>query len=83
MPLTSPSALCRRQFLQASIACTFAVLSRPVRAYDRPIAQDSPTTTLRAGKVRVPMVGDGFPETKVWTYNSVEPGPILRVRPSS
>jgi FtsP/CotA-like multicopper oxidase with cupredoxin domain len=26
------------------------------------------------------MVGDEFPETEVWTYNGVEPGPVLRVR---
>jgi FtsP/CotA-like multicopper oxidase with cupredoxin domain len=26
------------------------------------------------------MVGDEFPATEVWTYNGVEPGPILRVR---
>jgi FtsP/CotA-like multicopper oxidase with cupredoxin domain len=26
------------------------------------------------------MVGDEFPTTEVWTYNGVEPGPVLRVR---
>lgn len=26
------------------------------------------------------MVRDGDPETEVWAYNGVEPGPVLRVR---
>lgn len=80
MPLILPSALGRRQFLQAGIACAFAVLSRPVRADDPPPEHEGPTTTLRAGKARVPIVGDGYPSTEVWTYNGTEPGPILRVR---
>ena len=80
MPLISPSALGRRQFLQASLACAFAALSRPVRAQDRPPARDGLTVTLRAGKARVAMVGDDDPPTEVWAYNGLEPGPVLRVR---
>ena len=71
MPLISPSALGRRQFLQAAIACGFAALSRPVLADDRPTAHDGLTTTLRVGKAQARMVGDGYPATEVWAYNGV------------
>ncbi|TAL81175.1 MAG: multicopper oxidase family protein, partial [Beijerinckiaceae bacterium] len=80
MPLMSPSAFGRRQFLQAGLACAFGALSRPVLADDRPAAHAGLTATLRAGKTRVRMVGDGYPSTEVWTYNNLEPGPILRMR---
>ena len=80
MPLILPSALGRRQLLQTGIACAFAVLSRPVRADDPPPAHDGLTTTLRPGKARVRMVGHEYPETEVWAYDGVQPGPVLRVR---
>jgi FtsP/CotA-like multicopper oxidase with cupredoxin domain len=66
--------------LQAGIVCAFAALSRPLRADEQPAAHDGLTTALRPGKVRVRIVGDADPETEVWAYNGVEPGPILRVR---
>jgi FtsP/CotA-like multicopper oxidase with cupredoxin domain len=80
MPLILPPALGRRQLLQAGIVCAFAAFSRPLRADEQPAAHDGLTTTLRPGKVRVRIVGDADPETEVWAYNGVEPGPILRVR---
>ena len=79
MPLISLSVLGRRQFLQTGLACAFGVLSRPVLA-DSETAHDGLTVTLRAGKSRVPVVGDGYPPTEVWAYNGAEPGPVLRVR---
>lgn len=79
MSLISPSVLGRRQFLQAGLACAFGALSRPILA-DSESAHDGLTVTLRAGKSRVPVVGDGYPPTEVWTYNGAEPGPVLRVR---
>lgn len=80
MPLISPSALGRRQFLQAGLVCAFGALSWPVRAQDRSPASDGLTVTVRAGKARVHMVGEGYPSTEVWAYNGLEPGPVLRVR---
>ena len=80
MPFITASALCRRRFLQVGAACALAALSRPVLGADRPATSDSLATTLRPGPARVRMVGDEFPETEVWTYNGVEPGPVLRVR---
>lgn len=80
MPLISCSAIGRRQFLQASVACAIAALSRPSLAGDRPVAHDGLITTLQTSKTRVRMVGDGYPETEIWAYNGIEPGPVLRVQ---
>lgn len=35
---------------------------------------------LRARAVRAPLVGDGYPDTAVWSYGEGVPGPELRVR---
>jgi FtsP/CotA-like multicopper oxidase with cupredoxin domain len=80
MPFISTSALRRRQFLQAGAACALAALSRPAFGADRPAGPSGLTTTLYPGPARVRMVGDELPETEVWAYNGVEPGPVLRVR---
>jgi hypothetical protein len=80
MPLISPSALSRRQFLQAGVALAFATTPQPSLAADRPAAHDGLTTTLRAGNARIRMVGKGYPETEVRAYNGVEPGLVLRLR---
>ena len=80
MPLISPSALGRRQFLQAGLACAFGALTRPALAQDRSALHDGLIAKLRVSKARVHMVGDGYAPTEVWAYNGVEPGPVLRVR---
>jgi FtsP/CotA-like multicopper oxidase with cupredoxin domain len=80
MPFISVSAMRRRHFLQAGAACTLAALSRPALGIGRPAGPSGLTTVLRPRPARVGMVGDEFPGTDVWTYNDVEPGPVLRFR---
>ncbi|MGI9449897.1 MAG: multicopper oxidase domain-containing protein [Geminicoccaceae bacterium] len=65
----------RRRFLQTSAAASalFAGLPlviRPVKA-----ASDA---NLTAGPARVSLVGEGYPETLVWAFNSSVPGPVIR-----
>ena len=36
--------------------------------------------TLTAGPATLPIIGDKWPDTKVWAYNGVAPGPEIRVR---
>ncbi len=80
MPFISAATVRRRHFLQAAAACALAALSRPALGVQRPAGPAGLATLLRPGPARVRMVGDEFPETKVWTYNGVEPGPVLRLR---
>ena len=82
MALIPAAVFARRRFLQAGVACTLAAVCRPARADSGPAAEaDRPTMLLRAGSARVRIVGDELPETEVWAYNGVEPGPVLRVQP--
>jgi len=76
------ATLGRRRFLQAGAACAVAALSRSgVAATPTPTAPpDGLTTLLRPGPARVDMVGGEIAATAVWTYNGVEPGPVLRLR---
>lgn len=61
------------------MACTLASF-RPARAIPGAgEAAEGQTIRLRPAPARVRIVGDEFPETEVWTYNGVEPGPVLRV----
>ena len=46
---------------------------RPANAAPLPL-------TLTAGPAAVPIVGGKLPDTKVWAYNGVTPGPEIRVR---
>ena len=80
MRFISATALGRRHFLRAGAACALAALTRPALGADPAHGPEGLTTTLRPGSAGVRMVGDEFPETEVWTYNGVEPGPVLRVR---
>jgi FtsP/CotA-like multicopper oxidase with cupredoxin domain len=80
MPFISAPAVGRRHFLKAGVACALAALSRPALGAGRPAGSDGLTILLRPGPARVRMVGDEIPETEVWTYNGVEPGPVLRLR---
>jgi FtsP/CotA-like multicopper oxidase with cupredoxin domain len=81
MPTISAADMRRRHFLQAGAACALATLSSPALAVaGRLTVPDGASVLLRAGSARVHMVGDEFRPTEVWTYNSAEPGPVLRVR---
>lgn len=81
MSFLSGSAVRRRRLLQAGAGCAFAALTSPaLAAGERDSGPDAPPTLLRPGPARVRMVGEEFPETEVWTYNDVEPGPTLRIR---
>ena len=55
-------------------------ITRPALGLERPAGSDGLTTILRPGPARARMAGDEHPATEVWTYNGVEPGPVLRVR---
>ncbi len=69
------SRLCfsRRSFLAGGTALAgAAVLPR--------VALTAPALTLKPGALRVPLVGPGHPETDVWAYNGVLPGPTLKAR---
>jgi FtsP/CotA-like multicopper oxidase with cupredoxin domain len=80
MPTISVPDLRRRHFL-AGAACVLSATSRPALAVaGRLTMPDELTVLLRAGPARVHIVDHEFPQTEVWTYNSVEPGPVLRVR---
>jgi len=35
---------------------------------------------LKAVAAKAPVIGSGYPETAVWTYNNVLPGPEIRIR---
>ncbi|MCB1810235.1 MAG: multicopper oxidase family protein [Candidatus Competibacteraceae bacterium] len=35
---------------------------------------------LKAAATQVPVIGSGYPETAVWTYNNMLPGPEIRLR---
>jgi FtsP/CotA-like multicopper oxidase with cupredoxin domain len=80
MPFISAPAIGRRQLLQAGAACALAAASRPAIGAGPPVGPEGLTISLHAGPARVRMVGDEIPETEVWTYNGVEPGPVLRLR---
>ena len=59
----------------ASLAARASATVGPIAAGSGGLA-----TTLRPGPARVRMVGEEAPATAVWTYNGVEPGPVLRLR---
>lgn len=83
MPFNSAASLCRRYFLQMGGACAAAGLAVPLSvAVGAAVAAGSAglSTRLLPGAARVRMVGDEAPATAVWTYNGVEPGPVLRLR---
>jgi len=80
MPFISAPAVNRRHFLQAGAACALAAFSRPVLGAGPLLGSDSLVTLLQPGPARVRLVGGEIPETEVWAYNGVEPGPVLRLR---
>ncbi len=78
----SVAVLRRRHFLQIGGACAVAGFAVRASAAAGTVAAGSEglSTRLLPGPARVRMVGDEAPETAVWTYNGVEPGPVLRLR---
>ena len=68
--------LSRRNFLAASGAVAAASVLRPWRARAGPISD----FRLVARPGRTHLVGEGYPETAVWSYNGTVPGPEIRVR---
>lgn len=81
MPFLPVRAMRRRYLLQAGAAGALGAICRPGLAVAaHPAGADGLSTALRPGPARVNMVGAEFPATAVWTYNGVEPGPVLRLR---
>jgi len=75
------AALRRRWLLQAGAACAVAGFAAPAAAVGSiAAASDGLTTRLLPGLAQVRMIGDKAPETAVWAYNGVTPGPVLRLR---
>ena len=73
--MSNPSHLSRRRFLQASAA---AAVVRPwsgLRAAE-PVA----IFPLRAAPAIASIVGGEYPDTAVWAYGGIVPGPEIRVR---
>lgn len=82
MPTTPIPVLRRRHFLQAGAACAATILTPRNPASAEGLA-DTPgglSTRLLPGPAAVHMVGEGAPATDVWSYNGVQPGPVLRLR---
>ena len=69
------SRVSRRQLLQASAGLAFAARFR-VPAH----ATEASDYRLTAGPARAALMGADRPETSVWAYNDLVPGPTLRVR---
>ncbi|WP_119681149.1 multicopper oxidase family protein [Indioceanicola profundi] len=67
----------RRRLLLAGGAATAAALS-PGLVWSAGAA--GPVHRLKPGPGQVKLVGDGYPETAVWAYDGLVPGPEIRVR---
>jgi FtsP/CotA-like multicopper oxidase with cupredoxin domain len=82
MPPASVPALRRRHLFQAGVACAVAGFAPRASAAIGSLAgnPDSVAVRLQPGPARIRMVGDQAPATEVWTYNGIEPGPVLRMR---
>jgi FtsP/CotA-like multicopper oxidase with cupredoxin domain len=78
MPKTYPP-FGRRQFCRATGALA-VVSTLPLGRHDAVAASEPYISHLTAAPARAAMVGEGYPETGVWTYNGSLPGPGLRVR---
>jgi FtsP/CotA-like multicopper oxidase with cupredoxin domain len=66
----------RRRFLQAAAAIA-AVNIVPAKAWAQG-GNDERQLVVKPG--RAALRGEGYPETAVWTYDGVVPGPLLRIR---
>ncbi|MEZ5934096.1 MAG: multicopper oxidase family protein [Alphaproteobacteria bacterium] len=69
--------LTRRSLLKAGAAASAlaAGASFSLRA-----ARAQETVALTAGPAEVPLVGEGYPSTRVWAFNGSVPGPVIRAR---
>ncbi len=67
----------RRSVLQSALAAGAAALLPGVRPS---AAEEELAATLTAGPASIPLVGGEWPETGVWAYNGLVPGPEIRVR---
>ncbi len=67
-------SLDRRTFLTGSLALAGAALLPPSSILA------APAHHLYPGPARVPLLGEGEPETEVWGYGGTVPGPEIRVR---
>jgi FtsP/CotA-like multicopper oxidase with cupredoxin domain len=74
VPIQFTNGVSRRRLLQAGAGLA---LTAGFRAPAR--AADAFDTQLKAGPARAALMGEGHPETDVWAYNGMEPGPTLRV----
>jgi FtsP/CotA-like multicopper oxidase with cupredoxin domain len=66
----------RRRFLQRGGAAA-AAMALPLRI---PAATAPDDLALTAGPARSHIVGGAYPDTAVWAYNGIVPGPELRLR---
>ena len=76
LKVNSDFSILRRRFLQAGAA--FAAASFLPTGISRAAGVDERRLTIAPG--RASLLGKGKPETDVWTYDGVVPGPLLRVR---
>jgi len=67
--------LSRRGFLSGAAAAVMLPVIAPARA-----TGSTKEVRLFAGVTRLPLAGAGYPQTGVWAYDGVVPGPEIRVR---
>ncbi|HXF54371.1 MAG TPA: multicopper oxidase family protein [Hyphomicrobiaceae bacterium] len=65
----------RRGFLSGAAAAALLPVIAPARA-----AGSAKQVRLFAGVTRLPLAGSGYPQTGVWAYDGIVPGPEIRVR---
>ncbi|MBL8670772.1 MAG: multicopper oxidase family protein [Alphaproteobacteria bacterium] len=70
-----PEPIARRRLLIGGAGLALAAAASPVG-----VAAQGSARALKAAVGRVPMVGDGRPETAVWCYDGAVPGPELRFK---
>ncbi|MGI9417957.1 MAG: multicopper oxidase family protein [Geminicoccaceae bacterium] len=70
----------RRRFLQGSLAASLCSAGSPP-AFGS--VDSASGFGLTAGAARIPLVGDGYPETDVWAFNGHVPGPVIRATQGS
>ena len=80
MPITDKLALSRRRLGKAGAALALVAVLPPGRRAASAAGAPPAPLHLTGAPARVPMVGEGHPETVVWAYDGSVPGPVLRVR---
>lgn len=69
----------RRQFLMNSAAAA-GTLALPIRSLVPAAQAADGFFELKAVRAKASLLGPGEPETDVWSYNNVVPGPVVRAR---